>query len=137
MLSYIDQSARPMFEYLAGYLREPEWDHAIDIVPLVAASPSPSWPLWTESALRDPGLRTHLTRSLSRWSAFRGKEKHDVTSERLLQFLPSLMADLQSIAHSCLCLADVAAAHIEHFAYDVQARLEQFGQEVKKQPSCV
>jgi hypothetical protein len=60
----------PMLSYLDGYVRAPEWDHALEIVPTAVAAPPCAWPLWRPDVLRDKGLQNHLLRSLRHWSAF-------------------------------------------------------------------
>ena len=53
-----------MLPCLDGYIQAPEWDHALDIVPMAVAAPPPAWPHWQPEALRDEGLQKHLLRAL-------------------------------------------------------------------------
>ncbi len=126
----------PMLAYLEQYIGNPWWDHAIDIVPLVAAAPPQAWPLWTAEALQNTGLQNHLLRSLSRWSAFRGSS-HSEAKAALVEHLPSYLADLQAMQGACLRLSDVAEDAIERLACAVKARMQKFGEDVKGQGSCV
>jgi hypothetical protein len=136
MLEFILTQPMPMLAYLEQYIENPWWDHAIDILPLVAAAPPQAWPLWTAEALQDEGLQKHLLRSLARWSAFRGSS-HTEAKAALVEQLPGYLADLQAMPGACPQLADVAEEAIERLAYAVEARMQKFGEDVKGQGSCV
>lgn len=129
----------PMLEYLGGYFENPEWDHALDIVPMAVAAPPAAWPLWQAEALQGEGLQNHLLRSLRHWSAFRPlqSERRAEAEAALCERLPEFIADVQALEHARLHLSEVPDGGIWPLAQALEARLSEFGQEVKGQGSCV
>jgi hypothetical protein len=129
----------PMLACLDGYIQAPEWDHALDIVPMAVAAPPPMWPHWQPDTLRDEGLQTHLLRALRHWSAFRplGSERRTTAEAALCERLPEFIADVQALPNAQLHLSEVPDDDIWPLAQALEARLSRFGREVKGQGSCV
>ena len=129
----------PMLPYLDGYVEAPEWDHALDIVPMAVAVPPPAWPHWQPDALRDEGLQNHLLRSLRHWSAFRPlqSERREAAQAALCKHLPEFIADVQALPNARLHLTDVPDEGVWPLAQALEARLSRFGRDVKGQGSCV
>jgi hypothetical protein len=128
-----------MLPCLDGYIQAPEWDHALEIVPIAVAAPPAGWPHWQPDALRDAGLQNHLLRALRHWSAFRPLEsERRATAEAVLrEQLPDFIADVQGLATAQLHLSAVQADGIRPLAQALEMRLSRFGREVKGQKSCV
>jgi hypothetical protein len=91
-----------MLAYLNGYVQAPEWDHALDIVPMAVAAPPPAWPHWQPDALRDEGLQNHLLRSLRHWSAFRPLQSagRGAAEAALSEGLPQFISDVQTLPNA-------------------------------------
>jgi len=95
---------RPILPYLEAYFDGPEWDHAMEIVPLTVAVPPCAWLHWQPEDLCDEGLQNHLLRSLGHWSAFRPLQSkgRETSHNYLREHLPQFIADVQALPHARL-----------------------------------
>jgi hypothetical protein len=137
MFEFVRRQRLSMLDFLDQYLDMPEFDHAVDIVPLIAAAPCPAWPLWSDAALCDAGMQDHLLRSLSRWSAFRGAASFSKSWTAFRENLPRFILDFQRIPEARLHLSEIPENQIETLANSVETRLIRFGRAVKGNDSAV
>ncbi len=138
MFAFNGHQPMSMLEYTDNFLKDPVFDQALDIVPIVAATPSQGWPLWTHDTLYNKGLLGHLIRSLKSWSAFRGVSlDHLKMQKNLERHLPKFICDIQGRPQAHLHLSDVPCGEIESLAEYVEKRLSRFGRAVKEEESYV
>jgi hypothetical protein len=98
MFEFAQPQPRAVVTYLDGYLARPAWNHAVHMMPLLAALDGRRrLPFWTARNL-EPEVIQHLTWSLREWSAFRGSDDFDATGTRLAKKLPGFLKKLQECA---------------------------------------
>lgn len=106
-----------MLDFLRRYLADPYWDHAIQVLPFVAAlGDRAELPFWPNGEISDAVFR-HLCWSLSEWSAFRGAGTLDEKKARLHDQLPAFLRDVQTAAPAAR-LSAVPEARVAQLAED-------------------
>lgn len=141
MFRYAVDPKRPVPNYVGRYLDDPKWDHAFQVVPMLAwlSCRTNGWMDQYTNGPMPRGVIEHLLRSLQSWSAFRGhgslQSKQASFKKQLPELVNGLTAAIQNSGKTRL--SDLDNSELEGLCHSGKQLLQDFGLKIKGNHSLV